>query len=123
MSVSEIKVPEVNRQRHGRAEHADGITLIDREITEHQQTPHRAAFPKSEWDYAFPGALRRDPLDQEAETEHDAAGQAHDLPGMDQDPKYVGLSEKLETLHKGPRFLQGTALYKPVSFDRSFLSG
>src|SRR3954468_19824044 len=117
MTIPEIKVPEVNRQRHGSAEDADRITLIDREIAQHEQAAERAAFPKAERNHAFAGALRCYPLDQEAETENDAAGQAHDLPGMNQDPKHVGLSEKLETLHKGPRLLQGTALYKPPSLD------
>src|SRR4051812_13578489 len=116
MSVPEIKVPEINRERHGGAKHAHRIALVNRKITKHQKAPERAAFPKSKRNHAFPSPLGRYPLDQESKTEHDAAGQAHYLPGMDQDPKDVGLSEKLETFHNGPRFLQGAAVYNRPSF-------
>src|SRR5438309_1081737 len=63
VSVAEIQIAQVNRQRHRRAQDAHGIALVNRKITEHEQTPERAAFPEPEGDHAFPRALRRDPLD------------------------------------------------------------
>src|SRR2546421_10788981 len=72
--VTEIKISQVDRQRHRRAQHAHGIALVDRKITEHQQAPDRAAFPKAERDYAFPRAFRRDPLNHEPQTEDERAG-------------------------------------------------
>src|SRR5205807_3933377 len=71
--VAEIKVAQINRQWHRRAEHAHGVALIDRKIAEHQQAPERAAFPEAEGDHTFPGAFRCDPLNEETQAEHEAA--------------------------------------------------
>src|SRR6266513_2844758 len=74
MRVTEIKISQVDRQRHRRAQYAHGIALVDRKITEHQQAPDRAALPKTERNHTFPRAFRRDPLDDEPETENERAG-------------------------------------------------
>ena len=119
--ISEIQVSQIDRQRHRRAQNADGIALIDRKITEHQQTAESTAFPKTERDHTFPSSFRRDPLDQETEAKNQAAGQPDDFPRVNQNSKYVGLGEKLEALHNAPRFLQGVAVYKPPSFFPNLL--
>ena len=71
VSIAEIKISEVNRQRHRRAQDAYGIALIDREITQHEQASERAAFPKPERDHAFLRAFGRDPLNHEPQTENE----------------------------------------------------
>src|SRR3954466_5552888 len=114
--VAEIKVPQIDGQRHGRAQHAHGIALVNRKITEHQQTAERAALPETERDHAFPRAFRGDPLDDETQAEHEAACEPDNFPWMNQNPEHVGLGEKLEAVHNAPRFLQGAAVYKPPSF-------
>src|ERR1041385_5146015 len=71
MRVTEIKIPQIDRQRHRRAQDAHRVALEDRKITEHQQTPDCATFPKAERDHAFPRTFRRDPLNDEPETENE----------------------------------------------------
>src|SRR3984893_13826850 len=119
MGVTKIEVAQINRQRHRCAQDAHGIALVNRKITKHQQTPDRAALPKSEGDHAFPGPFRSDPLDQKTEAEHEAAAQAHDFPRVNQNSEHMSLGEKLEAVHIGSRFLQGAAVYKPPSIDLS----
>ena len=120
VGVTEIEIAQVNRQRHRRAQNADGIALINRKITEHQQTAEGAAFPETERDHTFASSFRRDPLDQETEAEDEAAGQPDDFPRVNQNSEQVGLGEKLEALHNAPRLLQGAEVYKPPSASLQF---
>src|SRR5687768_13635847 len=101
MRIAEVKVAQINRQRHRRAQHANRIALVNRKITKHQQTAERAAFPKTEGDHTLAGLFRGDPLDEEAQAENQASGEAHDFPGMNHDPKDMGLGEKLKAVHRG----------------------
>src|SRR5256714_11123940 len=116
VGIAKIKIPQVDRERHRGAQNPHGIALINRKITEHQQTAERAAFPKAERDHAFSRAFGRDPLDEETEAENQAAAQSDDFPRMNQDPEHMRLGQKLEAVHNAPRFLQGAAVYKPPSF-------
>jgi hypothetical protein len=116
VGVAKIEVPQINRQRHCGAQNADGIALIDRKVTKHEEAPESAAFPKAEWDYTFPSPFRGDPLDQEAQAKNQAAAQSDDFPRVNQDPEHMRFGEKLETVHNAPRFLQGAAVYKLPSF-------
>jgi hypothetical protein len=122
MRVSKVEITQIDRQRHRRAQDPDGIPLVNRKITQHQQTAQRAAFPKAKWDYTFASAFRGDPLNKKAETENQAAGKAHDFPWMNHDPEDMGLGEKLEAVHKGQRFRQIGRADQLFSSDVPFIN-
>jgi len=104
MRVTKVKVPQVNRKRHRRTEDPYRIVPKNREITQHQYAPHRAAFPKPEWDDALARSLRGDPLDDESQSKNKAAAQAHDFPRVNQDSEKVGLGQEMQAVHKAKTF-------------------
>ena len=120
VGIAKIEIAQVDRQRHRGAQHSHRIALVNGKVTEHEQASQGATFPKAEGDNAFLCAFGGDPLDQEAKTENQAAAEADDFPGMNQDPEDIGFGEKMEAVHNGPRLRQGRALYKPPVVGKRF---
>src|SRR5205085_5836071 len=106
-----VEIAEVDRQRHRGAQDSDRVALVNSKIAEHQQAPQSATFPKTEGDDAFLRAFRGDPLDHEAQAENQAAAEADNFPGMNQDPEDIGFGEKMEAIHNEARLRQGLAVY------------
>src|SRR5476649_1675581 len=57
VGVTEVEIAQINRKGHRGAQDADRIPLVNREITQHQQAPQRAALPKAKGNHTFPSAF------------------------------------------------------------------
>jgi hypothetical protein len=109
VGVTKVKIAQIDWKGHRGAQYAYGIPLVDRKVTQHQQTPKRAAFPEAKGNHTFSRPLRSDPLDDKPQAENKGAGQSHDFPRMNQDSEKVRLGEKLKAVHKAKTFRQISA--------------
>ena len=99
MRPTEVQIAQIDRKRQGRLQDADRVVTVDREVTQGENRPDRAAFPESEWNDAFFGALRSDPLNDEAQAENQAASEADKFPGRERDVKEVGRGGEIRYVH------------------------
>ena len=99
MGPAEVQIAQVNRQGQRGLEDADRIVTVNREVTQGQKRAERAAFPKAERDDAFLCPFRGDPLDEEAQTENERAGETDNFPRIDRDVEKFGRREEFESAH------------------------
>src|SRR4051794_38516782 len=93
MSVAKIKISQIDRKRHRRAQHSDRVVPVNREIGEHEERADRTAFPETKRNHALSRPLRCDPLDQKSQSENDTSAQPHDLPEINRDSKNLCFRE------------------------------
>jgi hypothetical protein len=96
---TEVQIAQVNREGQRGLEDADRIVPVNREVTQSQKRADRAAFPKAERDHAFFCPFRGDPLNEEAKTENEGAGEADNFPRIDRDVEKFGGREEFEGAH------------------------
>src|ERR1700676_4351391 len=85
--VAKIQIAEINRERKQALQHPHRIVPVNREVAEQQKRSQSAAFPEPKRDHALARPLRSDPLDQEAQSENDAAAQPDNLPRSEYEPE------------------------------------
>src|SRR3954447_19439466 len=96
MRPNPINVPQINREREERAEHANGIAAVKREVGKQEQRTSSAAFPETDRNNALLRALRRDPLNEKARTENHVARPSNEFPRCDDDAEESRLGERME---------------------------
>ena len=79
---------------------------IDRKITQGQERPERAAFPKSKRNDTFFRALGRDPLNQKASSKNPGAKPTNDFPWRDRQSIDLESGKKMKNAHSGGKLRQ-----------------
>jgi hypothetical protein len=106
MSISEVKVSQVDRQGEQTLQNADRVVPINREIGQQQKRSEGAALPESCRNNTPLRPLRSNPLNQKPQTKDETAAPSNDFPKIECNAENHDLAERKMKMHNAKNVRQ-----------------